>query len=354
MAKSHMIDALENRHRFEEACEPYGLYGTFLSERDFLIPTAQLDITPDLKSALLSSAQAAGLRCSDSDAGVHLEIPVATHDARIAAAHLGQCLYELRTLHPERFLGRRPQGSNVPGDGSELSLPLSEQFMKRVVSDDFMPDDKKPPVLDLFRSSGPYLSSVESDPLTLFDAASQIASHAGGVNGSTALEAMFTGEFRDFPIRNDAGSSDTVAVVQKLKKLLSNAAGDELDHVVLCNSGAEANEVALRIASRQRPGRKKILSFEGAFHGRTMWALHSTWNPAKRLRFELEGFQACWVKWPRWDGSSPVVNDSHEVPESYFKELEDVSLRDNFVITYELLDEMMDNGYPQITEVKIL
>ena len=31
---------------------------------------------------------------------------------------------------------------------------------------------------------------------------------------------------------------------------------------------------------------------------------------------------------------------------SYFKELEDESLRDNFVITYELLDEMMDHGYP--------
>lgn len=30
----------------------------------------------------------------------------------------------------------------------------------------------------------------------------------------------------------------------------------------------------------------------------------------------------------------------------YFKELEDESLRDNFVITYELLDEMMDFGYP--------
>jgi AP-1 complex subunit mu len=32
--------------------------------------------------------------------------------------------------------------------------------------------------------------------------------------------------------------------------------------------------------------------------------------------------------------------------ESYFKELEDESLKDNFVITYELLDEMMDFGYP--------
>lgn len=43
-----------------------------------------------------------------------------------------------------------------------------------------------------------------------------------------------------------------------------------------------------------------------------------------------------------------------EVLQDYFKELEDESLRDNFVITYELLDEMMDHGYPQMTEVKVL
>ena len=34
--------------------------------------------------------------------------------------------------------------------------------------------------------------------------------------------------------------------------------------------------------------------------------------------------------------------------------MEDESLRDNFVITYELLDEIMDHGYPQLTEVKVL
>lgn len=43
-----------------------------------------------------------------------------------------------------------------------------------------------------------------------------------------------------------------------------------------------------------------------------------------------------------------------EVLIDYFKELEEESIRDNFVIIYELLDEMMDNGYPQITEVKVL
>lgn len=43
-----------------------------------------------------------------------------------------------------------------------------------------------------------------------------------------------------------------------------------------------------------------------------------------------------------------------EVLGEYFDGLEDESIRDNFVVTYELLDEMMDNGYPQITEHKVL
>ncbi|VDM21299.1 unnamed protein product [Hydatigera taeniaeformis] len=38
----------------------------------------------------------------------------------------------------------------------------------------------------------------------------------------------------------------------------------------------------------------------------------------------------------------------------YFKDLEEESIRDNFVITYELLDEIMDFGYPQTTDSKIL
>merc|ERR1719197_1103447 len=43
-----------------------------------------------------------------------------------------------------------------------------------------------------------------------------------------------------------------------------------------------------------------------------------------------------------------------EVLRDYFNELEEESIKDNFVITHELLDEMMDNGYPQTTEVKVL
>ena len=40
--------------------------------------------------------------------------------------------------------------------------------------------------------------------------------------------------------------------------------------------------------------------------------------------------------------------------QEYFKELEEESIRDNFVICYELLDELVDFGYPQTTDAKIL
>nr|PVC51930.1 clathrin-adaptor chain [Theileria orientalis] len=39
---------------------------------------------------------------------------------------------------------------------------------------------------------------------------------------------------------------------------------------------------------------------------------------------------------------------------SYFKHLSEESIRENFVVVYELLDEMLDNGFPQVTEVSIL
>lgn len=48
----------------------------------------------------------------------------------------------------------------------------------------------------------------------------------------------------------------------------------------------------------------------------------------------------------------PVV--AFQVFSEYFKELEEESIRDNFVIIYELLDELMDFGYPQTTDSKIL
>jgi len=54
--------------------------------------------------------------------------------------------------------------------------------------------------------------------------------------------------------------------------------------VFLCNSGAEANEAAIKLARRARPG-GNIVVFEGAFHGRTYGALSATPQETKQAPF---------------------------------------------------------------------
>ena len=54
--------------------------------------------------------------------------------------------------------------------------------------------------------------------------------------------------------------------------------------VFLCNSGTEANEAALKLARKARPG-GKIVVVEGAFHGRTYGALSATPQESKQAPF---------------------------------------------------------------------
>src|SRR5205085_2793678 len=54
--------------------------------------------------------------------------------------------------------------------------------------------------------------------------------------------------------------------------------------VLFVNSGAEANEAALKIS--RLTGRTKVVACEGAFHGRTMGSLSLTGQPGKRQAFE--------------------------------------------------------------------
>jgi acetylornithine aminotransferase len=72
----------------------------------------------------------------------------------------------------------------------------------------------------------------------------------------------------------------TVELGERLLSLLGAGEG----RVLMCNSGAEANETAFKIA--RRTGRPKIVSTIGGFHGRTMGALALTGQPAKREPFE--------------------------------------------------------------------
>ena len=64
-----------------------------------------------------------------------------------------------------------------------------------------------------------------------------------------------------------------------LAEKLGRASGYDDYSLFLCNSGAEANENALKLASFHT-GRTKVLAFSKAFHGRTAGAVAATDNPA--------------------------------------------------------------------------
>lgn len=71
---------------------------------------------------------------------------------------------------------------------------------------------------------------------------------------------------------------------QELAARLGKASGYDDYTLFLCNSGAEANENALKLASFTT-GRAKVLAFSQAFHGRTSGAVSATDNPAIRAPF---------------------------------------------------------------------
>lgn len=73
-------------------------------------------------------------------------------------------------------------------------------------------------------------------------------------------------------------NSIEIPIQKELAKKLGEISGKEDYQLFMCNSGAEANENALKLASFYN-GRKKVVSFTKAFHGRTSLAVAATDNP---------------------------------------------------------------------------
>jgi acetylornithine aminotransferase len=69
----------------------------------------------------------------------------------------------------------------------------------------------------------------------------------------------------------------------ELAEKLTSMTGDKSAKVFFCQSGAEANEAALKLS--RRTGKVRIVAAQGAFHGRTMGALSLTGQPSKREPF---------------------------------------------------------------------
>ncbi len=212
-------------------------------------------------------------------------------------------LFSLLAQENPRVLGRSEGRSwdrpRTPPQPFEQALNLSQSFLQRTYRAGFLVQEKKALVVDYRRSRRNTLASVDSTgeipSVLLLDASSQIASHLLGFNGTPLWgvirhpESFQNPDYREHPVPAE----------RALKAVLSRAAPEGLNRVVWCNSGTESWEKALHLASIKFPNKgRRCVCFIGSFHGRSLLSLFSSWNPTKRLPFQLKGFETLWAEFP--------------------------------------------------------
>jgi acetylornithine/N-succinyldiaminopimelate aminotransferase len=128
------------------------------------------------------------------------------------------------------------------------------------------------------RGEGCYLWDAEGR--RYLDLLSGLAVNALGHAHPTVLSAV-TGQIATLGhVSNFFATPPQVALAERLSRMT----GADEARVFFTNSGTEANEAAFKIT--RMTGRSKIISTEGAFHGRSMGALALTHNPKYRIPFE--------------------------------------------------------------------
>jgi acetylornithine/N-succinyldiaminopimelate aminotransferase len=139
-----------------------------------------------------------------------------------------------------------------------------------------MMDNYGTPPLTLVRGSGAEVWDTEGN--RYLDLVAGIAVNALGHGHAAVIEAVTTQMQTLGHTSNLYITEPPLELAEKLLELI-----DRPGRVVFCNSGAEANEAAFKMA--RRTGRSKIIACENAFHGRTMGALALTGQEPKRTPF---------------------------------------------------------------------
>jgi acetylornithine/N-succinyldiaminopimelate aminotransferase len=119
----------------------------------------------------------------------------------------------------------------------------------------------------------------DADGRRYLDLVSGIAVNALGHAHPAVLEAVTAQLGQLGHVSNLYLAEPPIALAERLVELVDAPA-----RVFFCNSGAEANEAAFKIA--RRTGRPSIIAAENSFHGRTMGALALTGQQPKRTPFE--------------------------------------------------------------------
>ncbi len=141
-----------------------------------------------------------------------------------------------------------------------------------------------PPPVTFVRGDGSYL--FDTDGKRYLDCLSGLAVTSLGHAHPAVATALAAQASTLLHVSNLFGTEVGPEVARTLDRLVGDGtpAGGR---VFFCNSGAEANECAIKLARRfGGRGRHVVVSAYGSFHGRTLATLHATGQPAKHEPFQ--------------------------------------------------------------------
>lgn len=133
------------------------------------------------------------------------------------------------------------------------------------------------PALAIISGKGAYLYDAEGKKY--LDFLSGIATNALGASHPRIVKAVSEQVKKVSHISNFYAHPETIRLASRLQQMVDDSGA----RVFFCNSGAEANEAAIKLS--RLDGRSEIISMRGAFHGRTMGALSLTGQQSKRTAF---------------------------------------------------------------------
>jgi len=187
---------------------------------------------------------------------------------------------------------------------NEKDHEYAENKLQHFYANEMIPAEKKSYLTELKNNQGPFMGVETESGEThyIMDAASQIATLGLGFSPSVFMgTAHFLSSWTNNP--NDANYKKLENALHSF--LLRKSGWASMDYI-FCNSGAESNEIALGHAFRRRKNKdaKKVLAFEGSFHGRMLVSLFSTWNKSKREPFQWPGFETTFVPYPELEDAT--------------------------------------------------
>ena len=182
------------------------------------------------------------------------------------------------------------QGDRQVDDLAAQVFPLSHVALENASRGLFY---SLPVAFDPSESIGPYLAILDRDdqnaPYRFLDMGALIATQAFGENDPAVVSAIL--ESLPFVTSRYAHSEYQTVLSLRLKAALSRVAPEGTPRFFVCNTGAESVENAIkavllnRVKTGESPDGGFVVSFEGAFHGRTLGSLAVTHRKKARLGF---------------------------------------------------------------------